>query len=72
GDNRVVFKVTARTDFDPATLPRFQQEQLREQLLQEKRALTWLVFMEALEKRLKAEGVLEINEKLKAELLAAN
>jgi hypothetical protein len=70
GDNRVVFKVTARTNFDASALPRFQQEQLREQLLQEKRAVTWLVYMESLQKRLKDEGVLEINEKLKAELLA--
>jgi len=69
GDNRVVFKVTARTEFDASQVPRFQQEQLRTQLLQEKRALTWALYMEALEKRLKAEGVLEINEKLKADLL---
>ncbi|MGH9777538.1 MAG: peptidyl-prolyl cis-trans isomerase [Candidatus Acidiferrales bacterium] len=70
GDNRVVYKVTARTEFAASQLARFQQEQLREQLLQEKRGLTWMVFMKALEKRLKAEGVLEVNEKLKAELLA--
>ena len=70
GDNRVVFKVTARTEFDASQVPRFQQEQLKQQLLQEKRGLTWLIFMESLEKRLKAEGVLEINEKLKQELLA--
>jgi len=70
GDNRVVYKVTARTEFDASQVPRFQQEQLKQQLLQEKRGLTWLIFMESLEKRLKAEGVLEINEKLKQELLA--
>jgi len=70
GDNRVVYKVTARTEFNASQVPRFQQEQLKQQLLQEKRGLTWLIFMESLEKRLKAEGVLEINEKLKAELLA--
>jgi hypothetical protein len=69
GDNRVVFKVTARSDFDAALLPAFQQEQLRTQLLQEKRGMTWLVYMESLEKRLKTDGVLEINEKLKADLL---
>ncbi len=70
GDNRVVFKVTARSESDAGQLPRFQQEQLRNQLLQEKRGITWLVYMESLEKRLKDDGVLEINEKLKAELLA--
>ena len=70
GDNRVVFKVTARTELDASQLSRSQQDQLRVQLLQEKRGLTWLLYMEALEKRLKAEGVLTVNEKLKQELLA--
>ncbi len=70
GDNRVVFKVTARTEVDASRLSRSQQDQLKEQLLQEKRGLTWLLYMEALEKRLKADGVLTINEKLKQELLA--
>jgi len=69
GDNRVVFKVIARQPADPSLLAPGEREALRNQLLQEKRGFAWAVYVEALQKRLKAEKVLEINEATRKRLL---
>ncbi|HSC77870.1 MAG TPA: peptidyl-prolyl cis-trans isomerase [Candidatus Acidoferrales bacterium] len=69
GGNRVVFKVLARQTIDPNQISLGEREALRQQLLQEKRGFAWALYIEALQKRLKAEKVLEINEETRKRIL---
>ncbi|HXE74504.1 MAG TPA: peptidyl-prolyl cis-trans isomerase [Candidatus Xenobia bacterium] len=69
GGNRVVFKVVARVSADPGQMSLAEREALRQQLLQEKRGLAWSVYIESLQKRLKAEKILEINEETRKRVL---
>ncbi len=70
GDTRVVFKVIARQAADPNLLSAGEREALRNQLIQEKRGFAWALYMEALQKRLKAEKVLEVNEETRKRILS--
>ena len=56
---RIVKDLITWGEIDAATL----------KLLQEKRGLAWSVYVEALQKRLKAEKVLEINEATRKRIL---
>jgi hypothetical protein len=69
GDNRVVFKVVARLAVDPSQMSFAERAALQQQLLQEKRGFAWSVYVESLQKRLKAEKVLEINEETRKRIL---
>jgi hypothetical protein len=71
GGNRVVFKVLARQAVDPNQISLGEREALRNQLVQEKRGFAWALYVEALQKRLKAEKVLEINEETRKRILGA-
>ena len=65
----MVFKVVARVGADPSQMSLAEREALRQQLLQEKRGFAWSLYVEALQKRLKAEKVLEINEETRKRIL---
>ena len=62
GGKWVVFRVVDRQEVDASLIPPDQNDSLRDQLLQQKRQLTWTIFTQSLRKRLLEEGKLEVNE----------
>jgi hypothetical protein len=51
-----------RQEVESSLIPPDQLDSMRDQLLQQKRQLTWTVFTQSLRKRLQDEGKLELND----------
>jgi peptidyl-prolyl cis-trans isomerase D len=62
GGKWVVFRVVDRQEVESSLIPPDQLDSMRDQLLQQKRQLTWTVFTQSLRKRLQDEGKLELND----------
>lgn len=62
GGNWAVFRVLAREDADLNQLTPEEKKNIRRNLLESKRELTWTIFTESLKKRLLAEGKLTLNQ----------
>lgn len=62
GTKWVLFRVVNREAVDASLIPPDQSDSLRDQLLQQKRQLTWTIFTQSLRKRLREEGKLELNQ----------
>jgi len=60
GINQIVFQVLAHTPADESTFAS-QQGQLRQELLDQKRALAWSVYRENLKQELIHQGKLKMN-----------
>jgi peptidyl-prolyl cis-trans isomerase D len=70
GRNRVVFRVVAHTSAAESALAG-QQDQIAEEVLQQKRNLAWEIYEQNLKQQLQAAGKLKVNESAMKKFLAA-
>jgi peptidyl-prolyl cis-trans isomerase D len=70
GTNQIVFRVVSHTPADESALAA-QRDQLRQQLLDEKRALAFEIYRKNLEQELIRQGKLKINQDALKQLVAS-
>jgi len=70
GGNHIVFQVISRSPADESTFAS-QQDQIRQQLLDQKRALAWEIYRKSLKQQLAREGKLKMNPDALKQLVAS-
>ena len=70
GNNKVVFQVISHTPADESAFAA-QQKEIRQQLLDQKKALAWEIYRKNLKQELIRQGKLKINQEAMKQLLAS-
>ncbi|HEY6292765.1 MAG TPA: peptidyl-prolyl cis-trans isomerase [Terriglobia bacterium] len=70
GSNHIVFQVISRTPADESAFAA-EQDQIRQQLLDQKKALAWEIYRKSLKQELAREGKLKMNPEALKQLVAS-